>query len=367
MKILVLFVEITDYNIARIENVYKRCQNIEFTYVYCSSSVSGHKHIRELPHSACVLQGNSIQKISILRKLTQQQAYDFVIINGYSELSRLWCIMYCKMHGIPYAIETDTQLQIPNNLLKRLAKSLLLKAIFKGNAYGFAGGTRQKELFYHYGMDKNRVKILPMTVDVDALKNLVQKYEKSYLQEKYNVQDKKVILYVGRFEEVKNLPLLIEAIYALAKKHHDFVVYMVGGGSQERQLKTLINQYHLEEEIQFVGYQVMPKLAEYYALADVFVLPSKFEQWGLVVNEALTCGVPVIASKHVGAVDDLIIGGQNGDVFNAENSDELVELLQKWLYTRTGEVEVDIMQKWNFATYRTILEDTLGEIVTYEN
>ena len=50
----------------------------------------------------------------------------------------------------------------------------------------------------------------------------------------------------------------------------------------------------------------MPELAEYYCLADVFVLPSKFEQWGLVVNEALACYTPVIASDKVGAVDDLI-------------------------------------------------------------
>ncbi|WP_158095460.1 glycosyltransferase family 4 protein [Massilimicrobiota sp. An134] len=362
MKVLILFVEITSYNIARIRNVYEKHEDISCDYVYCNESISGHKTRETLPVNARILSGNTVNKLRQLVSILRSKKYDFIEINGYADSLRFFLIQYAKLNKIAYAIETDTQLLIPNNLIKRLLKYMYLKYIFHGkHAYGFAGGTRQKYLFEYYGMLKDNIHVLPMTVDLQQFLSVAKKHDKSYYKEKYGFENKRVILYVGRFESVKNVQLLLSAFHEISKKNSDVSCLLIGKGTLQSKLQQQCEEKRINN-VYFENYKLLPDLAEYYCLADVFVLPSDFEPWGLVVNESLACFTPVIASDKVGSVDDLIQNGLNGEVFEAGNVQELIEKLEFWLNHRTCEKDFDINERWNHRTYMKIWEQVLQEV-----
>lgn len=352
MNVLILFVEVTSYNIARIRNVYEQCEGISCDYVYCNESVSGHKTNDILPANAKVLSGSMMCKLRQMKAILLHKKYDFIEINGYADFLRFFLIQYAKFNKLPYAIETDTQLSIPHNHIKRLLKNIYLKYIFWGKyAYGFAGGTRQKSLFEYYGMTQNNIFVLPMTVDLEQFLSIARKHEKSFYKEKYGFKDKKVVLYAGRFEDVKNISLLLSAISEVNKKYRDVCCLLIGKGTLKTKLEKQCKDCCIEN-VYFQDYKLMPELAEYYCLADVFVLPSNFEPWGLVVNEALACFTPVIASDKVGAVDDLIQNGVNGDVFESGNTQELEQKLEYWLNHKPNEKDFSINERWNHSVYR---------------
>lgn len=352
MNVLILFVEVTSYNLARIRNVYEKCEGISCDYVYCNESISGHKTNDVIPDNAIILSGNILCKLKKLVSIVSHKKYDFIEINGYVNCLDFFLIQYAKLKRVPYAIETDTQLSVPDNRIKRLIKKVYLKYIFHGNkAYGFAGGTRQKALFEYYGMQKNNIHVLPMTVDLAQFISIAQKHEKKFYKEKYGFQDKKVVLYVGRFEAVKNISVLLQAISEINKKYNDICCLLIGKGSLRFALEEQCKDYAIEN-VYFEDYKLMPELAEYYCLADVFVLPSNFEPWGLVVNEALACFTPVVASDKVGAVDDLIQSGVNGEVFENGNVQELEKKLEYWLSHKTEEKDFEVNKQWNHLVYK---------------
>ncbi len=362
-KVLVVFVEVTEYNLARVANVYETFDDIEFSYVYCNLSISGHETSRKLPENAVVLTGTTKQKKKQLISIAKKESFDFIIINGYSEMDRLGLIMYCRKKGIPYAIETDTPLNIPSSPIKRVLKSLLLRKIFSGNAYGFAGGTRQKELFRYYGMDENRIKLMPMTVDVEMFKSISHDLPcKEVLKAEKGFGEKKVALYVGRFAPEKNLFALLEGAKRLRERHNDFKLVLIGKGAQREEIVAYCNRYGLSENVKVYDYMQARELISFYKAADVFVLPSSYEPWGLVVNESLTCGTPVIASSNVGCVDDLILPDFNGDLFEYSNVDELTTFLEKWLYQKNGITGESVIDSWNHNRYKTLFSECLVEV-----
>lgn len=350
-NILILFVEITSYNIARIKNVYEQNKEYHFTYVYANKSVSGHKTNLPLVDNAVVLEGSSRDKIGQLRKILQSTDYEMMIINGYVDAVNMWLIRQARRMHIPYAIETDTPLHIPGNPVKRLLKRAYLTRIFRGKAYGFPGGTRQAEVFRYYGMDPSHISIMPMTVDTKEFIKVAAAQAKEFYKEKHGFSGRKVVLYVGRFAEEKNLSSLISAMAELGKQHDDVALCLVGKGPQHDELKAQIDHLGIADLTRMESYKLMPELAEFYCLADVFVLPSSFEPWGLVVNEALACSVPVIAAEQVGCVDDLIQKGINGDIYPTGDVRELKKLLEKWLYHKPDHVDFSITDRWNHETY----------------
>jgi glycosyltransferase involved in cell wall biosynthesis len=99
----------------------------------------------------------------------------------------------------------------------------------------------------------------------------------------------------------------------------------VGGGPDKKKLEQIAESTSIE----FNDWLSYDKLPELYSAADCFILPSNFEPWGLVVNEAMSAGLPIILSDKVGALPDLLEENKNGWKFNSDSEDELVEILNK--------------------------------------
>ena len=158
-----------------------------------------------------------------------------------------------------------------------------------------------------------------LSIKICNTKTLVQKY-----LNKYDLAEKKILLYVGRFDPVKNLPLLITS-YGKIKTPNDRLV-LVGDGEMKNKISQQIMELGLEKNVIQTGSLYAEDLYAWYYLADTFVLTSKKEAFGAVVNEALVAGCFCIVSDHAGA-HTLIQEGNNGFVFESGNEEDLSQKL----------------------------------------
>jgi glycosyltransferase involved in cell wall biosynthesis len=163
-----------------------------------------------------------------------------------------------------------------------------------------------------------------------------------------------VVLYVGRFSSEKGVFTLLDTIEILSKKHIPVKAVFVGMGPCAEDLKAQVESRKLN--VEFTGFIEGVSLTQRYIAADVFVLPSFSEAWGLVVNEAMEAGLPVVASHKVGSHPSLVHHGKNGFVFQAGNAESLAEKLV-YIYknpkirNKMSNASMDIIRKHTIAEW----------------
>jgi glycosyltransferase involved in cell wall biosynthesis len=138
-------------------------------------------------------------------------------------------------------------------------------------------------------------------------------------------------LCVARFVPKKNLSRMIEAYSNYVSRAGDdaWSLVLSGSGPLEDELRSQVNACGLRERVTFAGFLQYDNLPACYGLAEAFVLPSLSDQWGLVVNEAMASGLPVLVSERCGCAPDLVDSGENGFVFSPEDPRMLAEALWK--------------------------------------
>ena len=153
---------------------------------------------------------------------------------------------------------------------------------------------------------------------------------------------KPYFLSINRFVNKKNLPLLISAYYCYRQKcgSNAWDLVLCGEGELRPQLEELISQYQLGSHIHLPGFLQQQELLPYFAHAQCFIHASTTEQWGLVVNEAMAAGLPVLVSNRCGCFQDLVLEGINGFGFDPNNTEELANLMCKM---SSGEVNLEAM------------------------
>ena len=149
----------------------------------------------------------------------------------------------------------------------------------------------------------------------------------------------------------------IRGIVRLPQNHG--VLLLLGDGPDRLALENLVARIGIEEVV-FCGFQQIKLIPAYYAFAGAFVHPALNDQWGLVVNEAMAAGLPVIVSERAGCAIDLVDHGRNGYVFNPENHDELSTLLHTMSSPETNRLSMsqaseEIIAHWSPATFASNL------------
>ena len=153
-------------------------------------------------------------------------------------------------------------------------------------------------------------------------------------QTKYALENKTVLLYVGRLAEVKNLFFLLDVYKAIRQKKHDTKLVIVGDGPLKDSLIEYVEEQHLSEHIIFTGKQEGQQLMAWYNIGDIFILPSIFEPFGTVVNEALLSGCYTFCSSVAGA-SSLISEPDNGSLFNPEDKQALACKINEYVNRST--------------------------------
>lgn len=197
-------------------------------------------------------------------------------------------------------------------------------------------GEHTRQYLIGEGVPGERVFTAAHAVDNAAYNRTVTREEKAALRRQLGLDaGQKVVLFLGRLEEVKGLPYLLKAFASLPEKKS--VLVLAGTGSKQASLQQLVQELDIAERVRFVGYVPADQAVPYYSLAWLFVLPSitlakSKELWGLVVNEAFNQGVPVITTDAVGAAaGGFVQDGVNGFVVPERDSRALANAMQRIL------------------------------------
>lgn len=275
-----------------------------------------------LPRPDMAILPNS--RVAAVRHLFQElrpDRYSLLHLAGWGHPVLLAALLIAKLRGIPVAVESDTQLFPAKISRRQRVKRLLHPLLFRLPAVFLPGGQRQAAYLRHYGVGGGRIRIVQMTVDVTAIAQHragIGPEERQRLRQRFELPEQAVVfVYVGRLEPLKGVTDLLNAFGELREQQHDAALLIVGDGSLREKVEAAASS---EPGIRVVGRLQGTKLLDAYAVADVFVLASHFEPWGLVVNEAMAAGLPVIVTDRVGSSDDLVMPGGNGLVVKAEDS-----------------------------------------------
>ncbi len=228
----------------------------------------------------------------------------------------------CMCKRVPYILNADGALSINTSLIKKTVKTFYVKRA----ALCFAGCKRAEEYFLTYGAKKNKVVRHPFTsLSEGAILHepLSVEEKKKYKQRLGIDPDAKVVLAVGQFIYRKGFDLLLKAWRKISEDTHLFIV---GGGPLQSEYEHQVREDELKNA-HIEGFKTSDELALYYLAADVFVMPTREDIWGLVVNEALSKAVPVISSDMCTAGIELIEDGVNGFVYHVHDTDKLAEYI----------------------------------------
>ena len=252
-----------------------------------------------------------------------REHYDVVISGGWLDFACQAAFFISKITGKPYIIWSESTTYEPG--LLRWISLPLVKLVVRHSDACIAAGKRAKEYFNCLGADEKKVFTALYTVDIDYFRRVSQltRKEKCEMKRCLGIRTKKVILYVGRLIESKGVKYLLEAYDELRKECDDVSLLILGHGYQEEELQELCQSQNIPDVCFVVDHVEMDEMPKFYSLADLFVLPSRRDTWGLVLNEAMACGLPVITTRKVGASVDLVREGVNGHIVAEENAGEL--------------------------------------------
>ena len=250
-----------------------------------------------------------------------KKQYDIIVICGYSSPTAILAMMYLRLRRIPFYIEVDGGLIRQENKIKYWIKKTLVCMASRW----LSTGVYTTKYLTHYGANCEKTYQYPFTslYEKDILPAPVCSEEKANLRKRLGITEEKVVLAVGQFIHRKGFDILLHAAKGLGK---DTGIYIVGGEATEEYC-NLREKLGLEN-VHFVGFQKKDSLEQFYKAADVFVLPTREDIWGLVINEALAYGLPVVTTDRCVAGLELIEDGINGYVVAVEDVQMLAEKIK---------------------------------------
>lgn len=282
-----------------------------------------------------------VERVFSLIKEIKNYNPDVVVVPGYFDWAYWVVALYSKFRGKKVITGFDsTELDHKRIWIKEQIKKLFLKMCDGAFCYG----TKSREYSIKLGMPENRIFIPCQATDNNTIEKLYFENKKIAESIKREFGFKPFnFIYVGRLSPEKNVKLLIKAFAEIKNKLERAInwgLIIVGDGPLRTELEKLALTLGVKDSIFFVGGKFWKDVIKFYAVSDVFILPSISEPWGLVVNEAMVCGLPVIVSRRAGSYYDLVKEGENGFGFDPYNQEELEEIMRKFV---NNEVDIKAM------------------------
>ena len=255
---------------------------------------------------------------------------DVAIVHGYAHATSLLAIAGCRLLGIPALLRGESNLLPERKPAVRALKAAGLGLGRRALAGAVAIGTLNAAYWRHYGFPEDRIFLAPYVVDnawFQARTDEARAQAAAWKAELGLGPATRVVGYAAKLSPVKDCATLIRGFAQAAIP--DSALVIVGDGVQRGDLEALAASLPAAR-VRFVGFRNQSEMPAAYAMSDVFALPSVFEPWGLVINEAMNLGCPVVVSDAVGCAPDLV-GPDNGRVFPAGDPAALANVLRGML------------------------------------
>lgn len=257
--------------------------------------------------------------------------WDALLVHGYAHATNWLAFAAARPRGIPVLLRGELSPMRPTSGVRRAVRSVVLRQLFRRVSAFLTIGTYNAESYRSLGVPPEKMFHTPYAVDnegfiaqADALRPV-----RDEIRRRLGVPpDRVLLLFCGKFIPRKR-PL--DLLAALARPGLERAVAGFVGDGELRPAMERQGQHLGPERVRIFGFKDQRELAEYYTAADAFVLPARFESWGLVVNEAMCFGLPVVTTTGVSAARDLVADGWNGYVHEPGDVDALAHALQHFV------------------------------------
>lgn len=308
-------------------------KKVDLTVFYCAKNEANRMwnekpkgyQFKVLPNLSVKIRGRDLFTYfinpTIIKEISKLKP-EIVITAGWDIFAYQIAFFYCKLKGIKYILWSGST-KYEKSWRREVSKPLV-KIIVKGSDACIAYGTRAKEYLESLGAESKKISISLNTTDINRYRILAGKYRKSKssLKKKMNLGDKYLIMYYGQLIHRKGVDILIDAYERVKKQYKVAALLIIGSGPLETTYKRIVDRRKLKDVV-FIKDPGDIEICRYYAISDLFVLPSREEVWGLVINEAMACGLPIITTNRVGASADLVLDGRNGSIVGVGRSKDL--------------------------------------------
>ena len=317
-------------------NALNKLGEIDFKVFYVAETekIREWKVDRNLEFSYEVMFEGKIDDVNFLalcfktwRKLTQFKP-DIIIIDGYSYSACWTAFLWAKVKSRPVILWSSSNKEDrTRGYIKENIKKFLVSRCNAANVYG----TKSANYLVGLGLSRGKIFIMGNVTDNDYYYKETKKFrvKKEILCKEMNIPPRN-FLYIGRFSPEKNLLFLLKSFRRISRseKVRSWGLILVGDGPQKKEIENFIRDNNIEN-VFLPGFKQKEEIPKYLAVSDVFILPSVSESWGLVVNEAMAAGLPVLVSRKCGCYPDLIEEGVNGFSFDPYNVNELSKLMKE--------------------------------------
>jgi glycosyltransferase involved in cell wall biosynthesis len=313
-----------------------------------------HKFLRNLRSEVQVRGFFSLVNLELVVELYRNR-FDALLVNGHMYFSYLLGVFAARLMGIPVLMRSETHMLLRRPDLKRALRRPLMSFFYRHLCDRcLTIGTRNHAFYKALGVDQASLFKVPYAVDNAFFVREMTAFRTRLREVRVEFGlpiDTPLILYASKLIPRKRPHDLLAAYRILRGRGVDVALLFVGSGELEESLRDYVGQHELAD-VHFAGFQNQSELPKFYAVADLFVLPSEDEPWGLVINEAMCAGLPVVASEEIGAVPDLVKDGYNGFRFPAGDVEALAAHLQtlvedEGLRSRMGEKSLEIIGAWD--------------------
>ncbi|MFC6645040.1 glycosyltransferase [Granulicella cerasi] len=322
----------------------------------------------------------SLSLVHGLQNADGSPRFDALWVHGYASVNALRAIMAANALGIPVLLRAESWLaDRARSPLKLALKKMFFDLLGRGVAGVLPIGTHNAQYWRHYWGDSVPQFLFPYAVDnsyfaqraIAATPNLAKLRAELQLE-----ADRPVVLFASKLQERKHANHLVEAYARFVSKRtasepKPYLV-IVGDGEERKNLHQQVAALGLDADVRFAGFRNQSELPAFFAMSSVFVLPSRHEPWGLIVNESMASGCPVIVSTDVGSALDLVADGVEGCVYPVGDVDALTESLARVFATpdtprQMGEAARLRMTTWSFeedvAGLRAALAHTTRKLI----
>lgn len=287
-----------------------------------------------------------------LFKLIKNNKEAIFIVGGYSLLPEILAILFLNFLKVDFLLNLDGGFIKQNTL-----KSVLKRHLIKSAKFCLSSGINTTKTLLHYGALKTNIWEIRFSsiFNSEVLQKPLLSDEKEKLRKKWNLDPSPFYLvFVGQLIHRKGVDILVKAMSEGIQNNIELLI--IGDGEMQDELKDLAIENNIQNKIHFLGKKAKNEVLEYLKLSDVFVLPTREDIWGLVVNEAIACGLPVITTKQTGASYSLIKEGENGFVYDCNDVTQLNFYLNK--------IEEEYDLSYNIVSLSIASEYTIEKMVS---
>lgn len=288
-----------------------------------------------------------------------KKEYDGIIFGGYTAPTYMIAMEYLQLHRIPYGIEIDGGLIKEDSFLR----SAIKKHFLSSADFWFSSGKQASKYLTHYGADFNKIVLYPftsmtkkdleMSLSYITTENNSEKYwcenreiHRQTARKILGIKEAAMCLFVGRFSKEKGIDLLLNILPQLNKS----VGYYFIGGKIDYATQQFINNHNLNN-VHIIDFKTHEELSVYFRAANLFVLPTLHDVWGLVISEAMAYGLPIVTTDLCGAGLELVEEGENGLLCHAGDQSSLKDALDKIMKMNLNHL--------GFESYRKIQKYTI--------